>query len=145
MSHPGIETTTKLVAQKDCRIWAWACQFYQYSEVSHHTVTPLGDFTLPVACFLHIHIDLVGPLPSACYIYCIIAVDHFPHSPDLVLILDITVDMVAHALLAGWISRFGCPWTITTDQGCQFEPTFPFYVQAVWHSACTDNHPTPRR
>jgi hypothetical protein len=48
--------------------------------VSHHTSTPVGDFTLPEPRFLHVNIcvDLTGPLPtSAAYIYCITAIHRF--------------------------------------------------------------------
>jgi hypothetical protein len=82
---------------------------------------------LPAARFLHIHINLVGPLPtSAGYKYCLIAVHRFTCWPEaipivLYCITDSTADTVACDLLTSWISCFGCPQTNTTDQGRQFE------------------------
>jgi hypothetical protein len=94
MSHPGTKATAKLVAQrfvqpgmqKDCRAWAQVCQACQHSKVSRHTVTPVGDFTLLAAHFLHVHIDLVGPLStSAGYTYCLTAAERFTRLPEAIL------------------------------------------------------------
>jgi hypothetical protein len=83
---------------------------------------PFCNFTPPAASFHHVHGDLLGPVPkSAGYKYCFTAVDRFTHRLEFVLIPDITGDTVTPAVLLGCLSRFGCPQTITSKQGRQFQ------------------------
>jgi cleavage and polyadenylation specificity factor subunit 1 len=126
--------------------WAQDWEACQRSKVSRRTVTPLGDFTPPPPHFLHVHIYLVGPLPtSAGNTYCLTAVDRFTQWSEAIPIPDITAKTMVRAILTGWISRFGCPQTIKTDQGCQFESQLFHSLDklcGIQLSRTTAHHPT---
>ncbi|XP_051162259.1 uncharacterized protein K02A2.6-like [Leptopilina boulardi] len=66
--------------------------------------------------------DIVGPLPvDQEYRYCVTMIDPFCRWPEAVPIKNIEAITVARAFVDAWISRFGTPQTVTTDQGTQFE------------------------
>ncbi|XP_075739016.1 uncharacterized protein LOC142784502 [Rhipicephalus microplus] len=72
--------------------------------------------------FQHVHIDIIGPLPPAGpYRYCLTAIDRYSHWPEVWLLERITAEDVASAFISGWVSSFGTPRRVTTNQGRQFE------------------------
>ena len=107
---------------RDVREWARSCLQCQRSKVHHHIATPLGTFATPDARFLHVHIDLVGPLPpsNGC-VYLLTCIDRFTRWPEAIPITDGSAVTVARAFIQIWVSRFGVPATITADCGGQFQ------------------------
>lgn len=130
LSHPGVRTTRKLVQDRfywpsmNCDVgnWAKTCIQCQRSKVNRHTLSGLGSFP---QCdrFEHIHIDLVGPLPTSSegFKYCLTIVDRRTRWPECFPTKDITAETISRVIYDGWISRFGCPKKLTSDQGRQFE------------------------
>ena len=130
LSHPGIHATQQLVTSKyvwpnmntDIRQWTRASLACQQSNVHLHTTSPTGHFRSHDSRFAHVHVDLVGPLPSVhCYTYLLMCVDHFTCWPEESPLASSTTETVAQAFLSGWVARFGAPSSLTSDRGAQFE------------------------
>lgn len=130
VSHPGVKTTRKKVSRlyfwpgmnKDIHEWASSCEQCQKQKVSRHVKTPIQGISIPEAKFRHIHVDIVGPLPpSDGYRYILTIVDRFTRWPEAYPITNIEAKTVAKVIVSQYISRFGIPERMTTDQGSQFE------------------------
>jgi len=67
----------------------------------------------------------VDPLPeSNGYKYCVTFIDRFVRWPIATSVKDIETVTVACAFYDSWITNFGAPKILTTDQGSQFESQF---------------------
>lgn len=129
LSHPGINTTCKLVSSKfvwkglakQIREWTRTCIACQQSKVQRHTRAPLTTFEVPDRRFDHINIDIVGPLPpSQGCTHLLTMVDRFTRWPEAIPISKTDSTTCARALIFHWFARFGLPADISSDRGAQF-------------------------
>ncbi|CAB3379534.1 Hypothetical predicted protein [Cloeon dipterum] len=130
LAHLGIKATERLVSQKfvwpglkkDVRTWTQACERCQISKVTRHVTTPWRTHPLPEARFSVLNLDLIGPLPPVNgFKYCLTIVDRFTRWCEAIPLEDATAEQICRSFLSQYVSRFGCPVKIITDQGRQFE------------------------
>ena len=129
LSHPSRRTTTKMMTDrfvwkgiaKDSKTWAKSCLACQRAKVHRHTESGIGKIQQPKRRFGHIHVDIVGPLPTSKeYRYLFTIIDRSTRWPEAVPMKTANTENCIEALLNHWIARFGIPDEITSDRGTPF-------------------------
>ena len=101
-SPPGHNPYTALNKQLTCK--------YQLTE---HYRALLEAIPVPPRRFTHVHVDIVGPLPtSRGYTYLRTILDRTTRWPEAVPLQDITAAGCARAFMTGWVARFGVPYSM---------------------------------
>jgi transposase InsO family protein len=139
LAHPRIRATRRLVSARfvwhglarDVGAWCRDCQTCQRGKVTKQPAAPLHSFPTATRHFLHVHVDLVGPLPTSAegYVYLLTVIDRATRWFEAVPLKNMEADTVAEQFVTCWVARFGVPATVTSDQGPQF-------TSATWSGLC---------
>ena len=134
LAHVGPKPTIQAITsrfvwhavKKDVAEWCRQCHDCQTSKVSRHIKSPLMPFPAPDSRFHHVHVDLVGPMPSSGgFQYLFTAIDRYSRWPEAWPMSTTTAEACAKTFLQNWIARFGTPTILTSDRGPQF-------VSSLW-------------
>lgn len=103
---------------KDIQEWIStcdACQRFQKKDSSRYRLHRIPP---PPSIFLHVGMDLVGPLPrSKGHCYVLNLIDYLSGWVESIAMVDISGIHITRTVQHSWILRFGAPSTIITDNG----------------------------
>ena len=108
---------------EDVANWCKTC------EVCQRRKNPVGRNSAPMTSidtgkgpFEHIALDLLKlPITERGNQYLLVIEDYFSKWVEAFPLLRTNAPSVAQCVLNGWIARFGCPYSILSDQGREFE------------------------
>ena len=127
--HFGIEKTKEKVKRacfwinlnKDCENYVKTCAVCNLNKKQRKNRAPMKLFHAG-APMEKIHIDILGPLKCTTQNnkYILVMIDQFTKWIELSALSEQTSELTAKALVDQFISRFGTPHLIVSDQGSNF-------------------------
>jgi Integrase zinc binding domain/Integrase core domain len=139
LAHPGTRATRRMISTRfvwrgmaaDIASWCRDCQGCAHGKILTHVKSPVKEIPVPAARFSHVHVDIVGPLPTSPegHSHLLTIINRTTRWPEVVPLRSISAVECADAFTSGWIARFGVPATVTTDRSTQF-------TNAVWSCLC---------
>ncbi|GBO07007.1 Retrovirus-related Pol polyprotein from transposon 412 [Araneus ventricosus] len=89
--------------------------------MNRHTRAQIATYKEVDDRFSVIHIVIIGPFPtSKGKTYCLTCIHRFTCWIEVIPLGNVTAETIAREFLDHWISRFGMPYRVITDQGSQF-------------------------
>ena len=129
--HLGRKTTEQKLLQRfywlevrdDIRLWILRCEVCQTTKLpKRKAMAPLGSMTAgaPLDC---LSIDILGPLPKTPQgnSYILVVNDSVTKWVEVFSQPDETAPTCARVIVNEVICHFGCPYSLHTDQGGNFE------------------------
>ena len=129
--HPGFDRTFFKLRQfaiwfgmrNDCEVYVKSCPTCsRQKKPQRHAKASLGSFHAGAPAE-RVHLDILGPFnkSSAGNVYILMLVCQFSKWIEAYPIPDQTTEQIASTIVRNFISRFGCPVQIHTDQGRNFD------------------------
>ena len=123
LAHPGTRATTGLISSRfmcpglamDVKECCRECVACQRTKVTTQPSAPVEKINIPEKWFSHVHVDLVGPWPTACagYRYLLTVIDRSTRWFEATPLQEITAEVVLDNFVNSWVSRFkirlACP------------------------------------
>ena len=129
-SHYGNKRTFRAIAQsywwpkmgKDINEFVMNCEVCQRNKAGRRLSRPWVKFP-QTSRMKTIHIDIVGPFPPSPTgkRFILTIIDRFTRWMEAVPLANITAEIVAKQFFSTWVSRYGVPEAVISDQGAQFE------------------------
>jgi cleavage and polyadenylation specificity factor subunit 1 len=139
LAHLGARATRRTLAARVVWVgmarqineWCRDCQLCARGKVTRQPAATLEAIRVPAQRFSHVHLDLVGPLPTSRegYRYLLTMVDRTSRWLEAVPLRNMEASTCADAFVAAWVARFGVPARLTTDRGRQF-------ASGLWANVC---------
>jgi len=129
LNHPGIKSTKYMIKQKfiwpgmnkDIQTWVQQCKNCQSVKTQQHTRTAIKSYPPPTQAFEELNLDLIGPLPPARgYRHILTITDRFTKGCFAIAVPDTKSDTIATYFMNQYVSLFGVPRTIVTDNAAYF-------------------------